>query len=193
MHSAKRKILIAGGLVVLCLAAAICFSLTRKAEPIASAFLTKIYTVEDPASAKALFSEMREKIEKKTEKPPAEGIVTLPMSEDPFFAYYLEQYGALCTREGMEAMYASRSFGTFATVAMRQNWSFRTGSPVLDRHTPNQFGYQLDVTVTDVATGEEKTVPQHGIILLKRTLFGYKVQTIRMQSTKLVSPQPDLF
>lgn len=193
MHPAKRKVLIVGGLVAICLAAVICFSLTRKAEPVASAFLTKLYTVEDPASAEKLFDEMNEKVRQKMGRPDADSVVTLGINEDPLFAYYLEQYGALCTREGMEAMYANRFLSTYAMAAVRQNWKFRAAPPVLDRHTPNQFGYQIDVTVTDIAAGKEKTVPQHGIILLKWTLFGYKVQTIRMQSTKLVTPQPDLF
>ena len=191
MRSKKSGVLIAIGVLIICLAAFLCFSLTRNQEPVASAFLTKLYTVEDPATVEALFNQMQEKIEKKMEKPRGEGIVTLPISEDPLFAYYLEQYGALCTREGMEAMYANRFLSTFATLAIRQNRSFRAGVPVLDRQTPNQLGYQLDVTVTDVAAGQEKNVPQHGIVLLKRTLFGYKVQAIRMQS-KLTNPQLEL-
>ena len=191
MRSEKSGVLIAIGVLIICLAAFLCFSLTRKQEPVASAFLTKLYTVEDPAAAETLFAQMEEEIQKKMAKPRGEGIVTLPIGEDPLFAYYLKQYGALCTREGMEAMYANRFLSAFAMLAIRQKWSFRAGVPVLDRQTPNQLGYQLDVTVTDVATGQEKNVPQHGIVLLKRTLFGYKVQAIRMQS-KLVNPQLEL-
>ena len=191
MRSEKSGVLIAIGVLIICLAAFLCFSLTRKQEPVASAFLTKLYTVEDPAAAETLFAQMEEEIQKKMAKPRGEGIVTLPIGEDPLFAYYLKQYGALCTREGMEAMYANRFLSAFAMLAIRQKWSFRAGVPVLDRQTPNQLGYQLDVTVTDVATGQEKNVPQHGIVLLQRTLFGYKVQAIRMQS-KLVNPQLEL-
>ncbi len=98
MRSKKSRALIAVGVLVICLAVFLCFFLTRKQEHVASEFLTKLYTVEDPAAAGALFAQMQEKIEKKMGQPRGEGIATLPMSEDPLFAYYLEQYGALCTR-----------------------------------------------------------------------------------------------
>ena len=78
MRSEKSGVLIAIGVLIICLAAFLCFSLTRKQEPVASAFLTKLYTVEDPAAAETLFAQMEEEIQKKMAKPRGEGIVTLP-------------------------------------------------------------------------------------------------------------------
>lgn len=90
-------------------------------------------------------------------------------------------------------MFANQVFLQYGKAAMRQNWKLEAGDIVLDQHTPNQFGYSIDVTVTDIATGAQKTVPQIGIILLKRTLLGYKIQGIQMQSTDLIAPYPEVF
>ncbi len=107
--------------------------------------------------------------------------------------HYAREYGSMCTKDGFEKMIANRVFDQYGRIAVRQNWKLQAGSITLDPHTSNQFGYTIDMTVTDVATGAQKTAPQIGIILVKRTLMGYKIQGIQMQSKDIVKPQPNLF
>ena len=58
----------------------------------------------------------------------------------------------MCTKDGFEKMIANRVFDQYGRIAVRQNWKLQAGSITLDPHTSNQFGYTIDMTVTDVAS-----------------------------------------
>lgn len=194
MKPAKKRIWVFAALFFAIVAlTALLLHLNQRPEPLVSAFLTKLHTVEDPASVGRLYEETALKLEQKMEQDGADSVVTLAENENPLYAYYSAQYASYCTGDGFGRMLANRAFDRYGKAALEQNWELRAGVPILDSHTENQFGYTIDVTVTNLATGEQKTVPQRGIIRIKRTLFGYKVVSIQMQSTDLVNPQPKLF
>ncbi len=189
----KRIWILAVLLFVIVVFTVLLLCLNQKAEPVVSAFLTTVYTVEDPAAVSELYEKVELEIQRKMEQGGAQGVVVLEGSEDPLYAHYSLQYGSLCTQDGFEKMIANRVFDQYGKIAVRQNWKLEAGTITLDPHTPNQFGYTIDVAVTNITTGEQKTVPQQGIILVKRTLLGYKIQGIQMQSTDLINPRPEVF
>ncbi len=195
MKPAKKRIWVFAALFFSIVAlTALLLHLNQRPEPVVFAFLTKLYTVEDPALVSELYEKVELEIQQKMDQDGAQGVVTLKGSEDPLYVYYSMQYGSMCTKDGFEKMIANRVFDQYGKIATRQNWKLEAGSVTLDPHpnTSNQFGYTVDVTVTDIATGTQKTVSQIGIILVKRTLLGYRVEAIRMQSTDLINLQPKL-
>ena len=190
-----RKRIWFGALLLFVIVAAVLLLLfiNQKPEPVVSGFLTKVYTVEDPALVSELYEKIELELQQKMEQSGTQGVVTLKESEDPLYVHYAREYGSMCTKDGFEKMIANRVFDQYGRVAVRQNWKLKAGSITLDPHTPNQFGYTVDVTVTDIATGAQKKVSLIGIILVKRTLLGYKIHGIQMQSKDIVKPQPNLF
>ncbi len=190
----KKRIWILAALFIVVVATTLLLlSFNQKPEPIVSAFLTKLYTVEDPALVSELYEKIELELQQKMEQGGAQGVVTLEGSEDPLYMHYAREYGSMCTKDGFEKMIANRVFDQYGKLAVRQNWKLQAGSITLDPHTPNQFGYTIDVTVTDIATGMQKTTSPIGIVLVKRTLLGYKIQGIQMQWKDIVRPQPNLF
>ncbi|HWR22463.1 MAG TPA: hypothetical protein VN366_03220 [Feifaniaceae bacterium] len=189
----KRAWVLAALAFIIVALSALLLYLNQRPEPLVSAFLTKLYTVEDPALVSALYEKVELELQRNMKRDGSQGVVVLEGNEDPLYVHYSAQYGSFCTKDGFEKMIASRVFDQYARIAVRRNWKLEARPVTLDPHTENQFGYTVDVTVTDVATGAQKTVSQIGVILVKRTLFGYKVQTVRMQSRDLMDPQPGLF
>ena len=191
-----KRIWIFAVLVVVILAG-ILLLLHQKPEPIVTAFLTRLYTVEDPALVTVLYEKLQQqvdqKVERKMKQAGGERVVQLSGNDDPFYVHYFKEYGSPCTKTGFEKMLANRSFAACEQAAMRQNWRLEVGVITLDPHTPNQFGYHVEITVTDIGTGEQKTVPMIGIILIKRTILGYKINGIQMQSNSLMKPYPKVF
>ncbi len=194
MKPVKKRIWVFAALFFAIVAlTALLLHLNRRPEPVVTVFLTKLYTVEDPAVVSELYEKVELEIQRKMEPGGAQGVVALKEGEDALYLHYSMRYGSLCTKEGFEKMVANRFFAACEQAATRQNWKLQGGIPILDQHTENQFGYSIDVTVTNLETGERKTVAQQGTILVKKTLLGYKIEAIQMQSTDLVDPQPELF